>query len=175
MSIFAAALALASPPPPSVPTLCDVGVTAFSCETANGKVLSVCSSPALSRESGWVQYRFGRPGAIELTYPPHTEGGDHPFRMLTLLGGPLVDTQRQAHVLDFRVGDVRYQVYETFPVGRTELRPEDRLSAGVRVGTAARDHQPAKVLADIACGPRITGTLAGFRIDWEIAEDELGR
>lgn len=41
----------------------------FSCEMAkNGKVVSVCGG------DGWLQYRFGRLGNVELAYPSSREG-----------------------------------------------------------------------------------------------------
>ena len=60
----------------------------FSC-TTGAKTISVCRSQDLSANSGELQYRFGRPGAVELSYPPagpvwrkHTRRGT-----LTFSGG----------------------------------------------------------------------------------------
>jgi len=41
----------------------------FSCETEHNKLLSVCGSKQLSSSPGYLQYRFGQPDKIELTYP----------------------------------------------------------------------------------------------------------
>src|SRR5256885_5815068 len=42
----------------------------FNCEIAGRrKVVSLCSSHELDRQQGYLQYRFGRVGAIELEYP----------------------------------------------------------------------------------------------------------
>ncbi|MFO1418187.1 MAG: hypothetical protein U1E83_05905 [Methylotetracoccus sp.] len=46
--------------------------TVFSCHTANGKLLSVCGSRALSAGTGYVQYRFGKAGSPELLIPERT-------------------------------------------------------------------------------------------------------
>lgn len=58
-------------------TLCRAGeVDYFSCETASQKIVSVCGNIAngeINNES-WLQYRFGKKGAIELLYPPKTTG-----------------------------------------------------------------------------------------------------
>jgi len=42
--------------------------TLFSCSTGR-KTVSVCGSADLSATAGVAQYRFGRPGAVELAYP----------------------------------------------------------------------------------------------------------
>lgn len=42
----------------------------FSCALRrSGKIVSLCSSPKLSKTEGYLQYRFGRPGQIELEFP----------------------------------------------------------------------------------------------------------
>jgi hypothetical protein len=44
--------------------------TVFSCPLTNGKTVSVCASTVLTKDSGWMQYRFGRVGKkTELVYP----------------------------------------------------------------------------------------------------------
>jgi len=56
-------------------------VTYFSCpiERSN-KIASLCGNIALNhveaghRKSSWLQYRFGRPGKLELTYPSQKAG-----------------------------------------------------------------------------------------------------
>lgn len=42
----------------------------WSCETMReGKLASICSSRDLAQSRGYVQYRFGRPGKVELEFP----------------------------------------------------------------------------------------------------------
>jgi hypothetical protein len=42
----------------------------WSCETVRErKLASICSSKALSKTSGYVQYRFGRPDQVEMEFP----------------------------------------------------------------------------------------------------------
>lgn len=43
-------------------------VVAFTCSTGD-KTVSVCASSDLSAQAGWIQYRFGPPGAPELVLP----------------------------------------------------------------------------------------------------------
>ncbi|WP_061541510.1 hypothetical protein [Collimonas fungivorans] len=50
----------------------------FSCATNSGKIISLCGDAFYQDEFGslteidnpWLQYRFGSPGKIELSYPP---------------------------------------------------------------------------------------------------------
>ncbi len=50
-------------------TLCGPNeVVRFSCSTGR-KLLSVCTSPDLSRTAGYIQYRFGTKDHLELEYP----------------------------------------------------------------------------------------------------------
>lgn len=51
------------------PTLCkEQEVVVFNC-LYRQKIASLCASPALSKDSGQVKYRFGMTGKIELEYP----------------------------------------------------------------------------------------------------------
>jgi hypothetical protein len=52
-------------------TLCERNeVVRFSCRIKNSaKTVSVCSSKILNEDSGYLQYRFGTPKKIELTFP----------------------------------------------------------------------------------------------------------
>ncbi|MBK7014765.1 MAG: hypothetical protein IPH39_04115 [Sulfuritalea sp.] len=64
-------------------TLCRPGeIDYFSCETtANRKIVSVCGNITdheITSES-WLQYRFGKKGAIELSYPPKASGSVEKF------------------------------------------------------------------------------------------------
>lgn len=170
LSALATPPAPAPAPAPASATLCEAGVTVFSCETTNGKVVSICASPEVSRDSGWVQYRFGRPGALELVVPK-TPSEDHPFRMLQFIGGPILSGYVKVHALDFRVGEVRYQVYEAWDqVGSSVHSLPERSMVGIRVGNTQ-----GKLLAELRCTSRISGTLSELKIDWQYYEDELLR
>ena len=62
---------MSAPYPQSARTLCDRNEQiVFSCAMQkSAKVLSICTSRQLNSESGYVQYRFGLPGKIELEFP----------------------------------------------------------------------------------------------------------
>lgn len=48
----------------------DDELTVFSCELKNKKTVSVCASNDVSARSGYLQYRFGKIGKVELSVPP---------------------------------------------------------------------------------------------------------
>ena len=78
----------------------------FACRTANDKQLAVCASADLSATAGSLQYRFGRPGAIELAHP--APGAD--WRALTR-AGRLEFSGGGGAWLAFANGAYRYVVY----------------------------------------------------------------
>ena len=77
MTLAAAALAPASAAPV---TQCQGDETiVFSCSTGS-RVLSICASKDLSKNAGYMQYRYGPPGKPELVYP---EALRHPAGLFT--------------------------------------------------------------------------------------------
>ncbi len=53
----------------------------FSCTIKeNAKTVSLCSSRELTKERGYLQYRFGRPGKIELEFPKSREKTQQSFK-----------------------------------------------------------------------------------------------
>lgn len=63
-------------------SLCAKGErTVWSCETLRErKLASICSSQALDKSRGYLQYRFGRPGKIELEFPKERTNTQAVFR-----------------------------------------------------------------------------------------------
>lgn len=52
------------------PTLCESGENVlWSCSIKGGKTISVCASRRISATEGYIQYRMGKPGKLELAYP----------------------------------------------------------------------------------------------------------
>lgn len=52
----------------------------FSCPVKRpAKIISVCASKDLTSERGYLQYRFGLPGKIELEYPKDRKGTQEKF------------------------------------------------------------------------------------------------
>lgn len=56
-------------------TLCAAGETIlFNCRIqGEDRLASVCASPQLAVPGGYLRYRFGKPGAVELEFPAATE------------------------------------------------------------------------------------------------------
>lgn len=85
MKIVAAlvALTLASSFSWATETLCQKDeVNFFSCKTkANGKIISICSNieDFEINDDSWLQYRFGKPHAVELVYPHQKAGSISKF------------------------------------------------------------------------------------------------
>ncbi|MGQ0762024.1 MAG: hypothetical protein ACT4OT_08410 [Acidobacteriota bacterium] len=52
----------------------------FACALRRpAKIVSVCASKDLTRDTGYVQYRFGSPAKIELEYPKDRAGTQQKF------------------------------------------------------------------------------------------------
>jgi len=68
--------------PQSASSLCDNGEKViFSCAIRKpAKIVSLCASPGVSKEAGYVQYRFGLPGKIELEFPKTRTGTQAAFK-----------------------------------------------------------------------------------------------
>jgi hypothetical protein len=53
----------------------------FSCALKrSAKLVSLCASRDLSKERGYLQYRFGLPGNVELEFPKDRQGSQQKFR-----------------------------------------------------------------------------------------------
>jgi hypothetical protein len=95
---------------PAPSTLCASGEkTMFSCAVLNGKIVSLCASTDLSRNTGYLQYRYGRtPDSVELQFPRGTQRSDGTFKYLQQYfakGGTTA--------LSFWIGPFRYSVFRT--------------------------------------------------------------
>ncbi len=51
----------------------------FGALTTSGKMACLCASPDLTASQGYLQYRFGRPGRVELEYPAERAGSQRMF------------------------------------------------------------------------------------------------
>jgi hypothetical protein len=102
---------LASTAASAEPTSCPASQRAvFACSTG-AKTVAVCGSADLSATAGTLQYRFGRPRAVELAYP--AAGAD--WRSVTR-GKTLMFSGGGGAFLAFHKGPYRYVVFTA--VGR---------------------------------------------------------
>ncbi|MDR6393131.1 hypothetical protein [Paraburkholderia phenoliruptrix] len=95
-----------------VATLCNAHEEIyFSCHVGE-KIVSVCASGNISPKNGYVQYRFGKLGRIELEYPklPYPPMG---FFSISDIDQGNVQTTH----LKFKSGRYNYVVYSGFPSG----------------------------------------------------------
>jgi hypothetical protein len=118
------------------PTLCSKPEeVVFSCQFKNGKVVSLCGSPDLSRDAGTLQYRFGRTGQEpELSYP---QPAGHPaihFSLDSSHGGRWAQ-----HDLSFSTQSFRYALLVQTNSAISE--------AGASIGVFRGRHH----LADLEC------------------------
>ncbi len=83
----------------------------FSCHFGK-KIASVCASGNISPRNGYVQYRFGRVGRIELVYPKLPYSPMNFFWISDIDKGSV-----KVKHLKFRPGRYDYVIYSGFPSG----------------------------------------------------------
>ena len=104
------------------PTLCEAGENvAWSC-IAGARTISVCASRVLTADQGYIQYRAGRRGQIELAYPAERV---HPRGLFKYEVYPQGDT-----ALSFANGGYDYTVVE-------DLRSDEDLVLVAKGGAEA--------------------------------------
>lgn len=97
----------------------------FSCQIkGKTKVLSVCASDDLGPGRGSIQYRFGEPGQIEMTYPVDKKGSRDAFRMSSYSRSMVSYTS-----LSFENKGVGYVVYDDY----NGEEGRDEYASGVKV------------------------------------------
>ena len=124
-------------------TLCEKSEAIhFSCLVANSKkVISVCGSPALSEDEGYLQYRFGRPGAVELVYPKTKEKTQQQFYW-----EENNNYQSGSKTLYFEIGSYSYAVF-SFEIGEVLSGKSDgEKKYGVWVGRLGVNAPPYETL-----------------------------
>lgn len=138
--------ATAAPVPQNVGHCTPAETAFFDCDVGRGKRLSVCGT-----EDG-LQYRFGKVGAPELTYPPAGAAGGMGF---TVEGQQTV--RSEGTVLAFRNGDVRYEVTSMSGGGCCS---EEEAAANNFVGVYVFKAEGYDLLATVACRGTPTDRLA---------------
>jgi hypothetical protein len=82
----------------------------FSCPLRRpAKVVSVCAAKNLTRETGYLQYRFGLPGKIELEFPKEQQGSQEKFEYTHYFRAQFDLTE-----INFTVDGVNYSVFEDY-------------------------------------------------------------
>jgi len=96
-------------PPPS--TLCTQGERViFSCPVKKpAKIVSVCASKDLTSDRGYLQYRFGLPGKVELEFPKDRNGTQQKFQYTHYFRARVDLTE-----INFTIDGYQYQVFDTY-------------------------------------------------------------
>ena len=91
----------------------------FSCRLRQPvKVVSVCAAKNLTRETGYLQYRFGLPGKIELEFPKERQGSQGKFEYTHYFRAQVDLTE-----ISFSVDGVSYTVVDNFALKNTMFKP----------------------------------------------------
>ena len=82
----------------------------FSCPVKRpAKIVSVCASKDLTSDRGYLQYRFGLPGKIELEYPKERTGTQEKFHYTHYFRAQFDLTE-----INFTIDDFEYQVFDDY-------------------------------------------------------------
>jgi len=82
----------------------------FSCPVKRlAKIVSVCASKDLTSERGYLQYRFGLPGKIELEFPRDRTGTQQEFQYTHYFRAQFDLTE-----INFTIDGYQYQVFDDY-------------------------------------------------------------
>lgn len=100
----------------------------FSCSLAKpakpGKVVSLCSSRELTKDRGYLRYRFGLPGKIELEYPKDGERPQEAFKYSHYFRAQVDETE-----ISFSLNGYEYAIFDDY---NGEVKPVHN-SQGIRI------------------------------------------
>ena len=96
---------------PQAKTLCAPNERViFSCPVKRpAKIVSVCASKDLTSDRGYLQYRFGLPGKIELEFPKDRKGTQQQFQYTHYFRARVDLTE-----INFNIDGYEYQVFDTY-------------------------------------------------------------
>ena len=82
----------------------------FSCPVKRpAKIVSVCASKDLTSDRGYLQYRFGLPGKVELEFPKDRTGTQEKFHYTHYFRARFDLTE-----INFTIDDYQYQVFDDY-------------------------------------------------------------
>jgi hypothetical protein len=73
------------------------------------KIASLCASPDVDKEHGYLQYRYGRPGKIELEFPKSGMGTQQMFQCTHYMRYQVDLTE-----INFEIDGYEYQIFGTY-------------------------------------------------------------
>ncbi len=111
----------------------------FSCQLKRAtKIVSLCASADLAKERGYLQYRFGLPGKIELQFPQDRQRPQQNFHYAHYFRYQVDMTE-----IGFRIDGHQYSIFDEY---NGEEKPS-RTDQGVSVTAPGKD-QPVKLVCD---------------------------
>ena len=97
----------------------------FSCPIKRpAKIVSLCSSKELTKERGYLQYRFGLPGKIELEFPKQREQTQSAFKYSHYFRAQFDQTE-----ISFTSDGYQYAIFDDY---NGEQKPAQR-DQGIRI------------------------------------------
>lgn len=100
----------------------------FSCALAKpakpGKVVSLCSSKEFTKDRGYLRYRFGLPGKIELEYPKDGERPHEAFKYSHYFRSLVDETE-----ISFSLNGYEYAIFDDY---NGEVKPVHN-SQGIKI------------------------------------------
>jgi hypothetical protein len=120
-ALSACALSASSGTAGSPPSLCRIDERViFACSVAgSAKLISLCSSSAIDPKRGYLQYRFGKLGAVELQFPQARANTQLAFRYAHYFRAQVdrseigFDNKNYRYVIfDYFEGDVKPSLHE---------------------------------------------------------------
>lgn len=89
----------------------------FGCQI-KGKFISICASKNLSRTTGYAQYRFGKPGKIEFSYPVPAKAPEGIFFL-----GSTPYSGGGANIVRFNNSGYEYLIFDSMT--RVDFEPDE--------------------------------------------------
>jgi hypothetical protein len=97
----------------------------FSCAVGKqAKIVSLCSSKELTKDKGYLRYRFGLPGKIELEYPKDGERPHEAFKYSHYFRAQVDETE-----ISFSLNGYDYAIFDDY---NGEIKPVHN-SQGIRI------------------------------------------
>jgi hypothetical protein len=98
----------------------------FSCTVRRtAKIVSLCSSAELTKDRGYIQYRFGLPGKIELEFPKQREQTQSAFKYSHYFRAQVDQTE-----ISFMSNEYLYTIFDDY---NGEQKPAQH-DQGIRIG-----------------------------------------
>lgn len=122
----------------------------FNCLVTNSaKIISLCGAKSLDHRRGYLQYRYGRPGAVELQFPQARANTQLAFRYAHYFRAQVERTEISFDHLGYR--------YTIFDYHEGDVTPALAV-AGVRIGK----HGSAGQATELQCQAKPMNKLASL-------------